>query len=139
MISALFLSYYLASLGLLAKTRQRGAGNRCHGKADRAEGLSRVKDYAKGFYKSKAWKQCREAYARSRGGLCERCYQRGRYVPGVIVHHKTYITPDTVSDPNIALDWDNLELLCRECHAKEHERVPRRYTVDFIGRVTPEG
>lgn len=95
-----------------------------------------MKDYAKAFYLSPAWISCRAAYAKSVGGLCERCIKKGMYVPGVIVHHKNHITPDNISDPNILLNWDNLELLCRDCHADEHRRVNRRYTVDKWGRVT---
>jgi hypothetical protein len=59
------------------------------------------------FYTSKEWVACREAYAASVFYLCERCKR-----PGYIVHHKNPITDENVSDPNITLNWDNLELLC---------------------------
>jgi len=36
------------------------------------------------------------------------------------VHHKIHLTPHNIDDPNITLSEDNLELLCRECHAIEH-------------------
>ena len=67
------------------------------------------------FYKSRAWRKCRDAYAASRFGLCERCGG-----PGVIVHHKIRLTLENVNDPSIALNWDNLELLCQACHNEEH-------------------
>ena len=95
-----------------------------------------MKDYAKGFYKSQAWKKCRAAYARSRGGLCERCLSKGIYTPGEIVHHKVHLTPDNIDDPTVTLDWNNLELVCRECHAAEHDRRQRRWSIDELGRVT---
>lgn len=91
--------------------------------------------YAETFYKSKAWQKCRTAYAKSKGGLCERCLARGIYRAGEIVHHKQHITPGNITDPNIILAWDNLELLCRDCHAQEHDRRKRRYKVDDMGRV----
>lgn len=95
---------------------------------------------AKPFYNSKAWKVCREGYAKSKGGLCERCLKQGIYKPGDIVHHKTYITRDNMTDPGITLNWDNLELLCIECHNKEHfKELPKRYTVDDNGRITAWG
>lgn len=94
-----------------------------------------MRPYATAFYKSKAWAKCREAYASSVGGLCERCAKAGRITPGVIVHHKNHITPDNINDPGITLNWDNLELLCRDCHADEHRETPRRYDVDDMGRV----
>lgn len=94
-----------------------------------------MKEFAESFYKSTAWKNCRQAYASSRRGLCERCLQRGIYTPGVIVHHKVHITPNNITDPDIVLNWQNLELLCRECHAKEHGAVHKRFTIDERGRV----
>ena len=89
----------------------------------------------KRFYKTVAWQTTRDAYARSVGGLCEECLKRGLYVPGVIVHHKTHLTESNVSDPQVSLSFDNLELLCRDCHGKVH-RPDRRYKVDRqTGRI----
>lgn len=93
-----------------------------------------MKEFAKGFYKSAAWKRCRAAYAKAAGGLCERCLSKGLYNPGEIVHHKTELTPDNINNPAIALSWDNLELVCRNCHAELHG-AERRYRVDELGRV----
>lgn len=94
-----------------------------------------MKDYAKAFYKSMAWKRTQEAYKASVGGLCERCLERGQYTAGVIVHHKIHITPENISDPSIALDWNNLELVCRDCHAALHSTRATRWKVDKMGRV----
>lgn len=74
-----------------------------------------MKEWAKQFYKSKAWRKCRHAYFISQHGLCERCKE-----PGKIVHHKQYLTPETINDPDVSLSFNNLELLCHECHNKEH-------------------
>ena len=76
--------------------------------------------FAKPFYKSKAWQQCRAGYIKSVNGWCERCIAKNKYVKGYIVHHKTYITEDNISDPMITLNWKNLEYLCHNCHNKEH-------------------
>ena len=89
----------------------------------------------KRFYTSGAWAATRKAYKSYRGGLCERCLKHGLIKAGVDVHHKVRLTPDNVNDPNIALAFDNLELLCRECHEAEHSA--KRFTVDALGRVTP--
>ena len=80
-----------------------------------------AKAYARKFYSSKAWQDCRNEYAQRRHFLCEDCLRRGIYKPGVIVHHKIEIDPITIERPEIALSFDNLELLCRECHARRHE------------------
>lgn len=95
-----------------------------------------MKDYARALYSSAAWKKCRAAYTRSVGGLCERCRAKGLIVPGVIVHHKIYISPDNVGDPTVTLNPANLELLCRDCHAQEHDGLKLRYRFDDNGNLT---
>lgn len=80
-----------------------------------------MKEYAKKFYKSKRWQNCRNSYFKKCGGLCEHCLKKGQIVPGEIVHHKTYITENNINNPKITLNFDNLELLCRECHKEEHK------------------
>lgn len=79
-----------------------------------------AKDYAKRFYKSKAWRECRVGYITSVDGLCERCLERGVYTPGYIVHHIKHITPNNINDPNITLNWDNLMYVCHDCHNRIH-------------------
>jgi 5-methylcytosine-specific restriction endonuclease McrA len=98
-----------------------------------------MQPWAASFYKSRAWRQCRDGYASSVGGLCERCLSMGLARAGVIVHHKVHLTPDNISDPAVSMSWSNLELLCRDCHAAEHEPRRRRYSVDEVGRVLTRG
>lgn len=93
------------------------------------------KKYARAFYSSDAWEKTREAYRKSVGGLCEVCLAEGIYTPGVIVHHKTHLSPANITDPAVALSWDNLQLVCRDCHARIHAQKSRRYRVDELGRV----
>lgn len=98
-----------------------------------------AKDFAMHFYNSKAWRNCRKAYMSKAGGLCEICLAKGIIKPGEIVHHKVHLTPDNINNPAITLSFDNLQLVCRECHAEIHESethlVNRRYTVDECGNV----
>ena len=101
----------------------------------RGGGGLHLQDWAESFYKSVAWNKCRAAYKKSVGGLCERCLSKGLYVPGEIVHHKIHLTPDNISDPSISCNKNNLELLCRDCHAQEHSRIKKRYRIDEYGRV----
>ena len=82
-----------------------------------------AKEFARSFYGSQAWKDCREAYAKSVHYLCENCLRKGIYKPGVIVHHKIELTPINIKIPEIATGFDNLEMLCRECHQEEHKEV----------------
>lgn len=100
-----------------------------------------AKAFAQAFYNSKAWKQCRAEYKKQRHYLCERCLSKGLMKPGEIVHHKVRITPTTINDPSIALNFDNLELLCRECHEAEHKnekhkpKTHDRYYIDDDGKI----
>ena len=93
-----------------------------------------MKEFAKGFYKSKAWQRTRAAYISSVGGLCEDCLRKGIYKPGEIVHHIIPLTPENISDASVALSWDNLRLVCRDCHGEEH-RGNRRYSIDDNGKI----
>ena len=93
-----------------------------------------AREFAKAFYRSAAWTDCREGYIKFRGGLCEECLRQGVYKPGDTVHHKVHLTPENIGDPAVTLCWDNLELLCRDHHAERH-RGARRYKVDELGRV----
>jgi 5-methylcytosine-specific restriction endonuclease McrA len=98
-----------------------------------------VKDN-KAFYHSAAWKNTRRNYKQSVGGLCERCLAKGMIVPADIVHHKIPLTDENVNDLSISLSWDNLQALCRQCHAEVHddmyaERTGRRYKINNNGQV----
>ena len=95
-----------------------------------------MKEFAYSFYNSKAWKRTREAYAKSQRNLCEICLSRGILKPGEIVHHKVHLTPDNINDPTVTLSFDNLQCVCRECHAEIHDRRKRRYKIDEMGRVS---
>ena len=74
-----------------------------------------AKEYAKDFYYSTKWKKCRRGFMSSKHYICERC---GR--PAKIVHHKIHITPMNINDPEITLNWNNLQALCHECHNIVH-------------------
>lgn len=80
-----------------------------------------AKEFAKKFYKSKAWKQCRESYIALRvsldGGMCERCKKE----LGYIVHHKEELTPLNINNPDVTLNHTKLEYVCKKCHDNEHD------------------
>ena len=83
------------------------------------------------FYKTTRWKNTRKIYALSKHCICERC-GKPVYVDGItdyidkehrikgIVHHRIHLNESNYTDENIAYGFDNLELLCLECHNKEH-------------------
>ena len=106
-----------------------------------------AREFAKRFYHSKQWKATRDAYMRTQHGLCERCKERGIIKNASIVHHKVHLAPDNINDPQISLSFDNLEAVCRDCHAEEHpevygwdaEREPMRVAFDENGNVVKPG
>ena len=80
------------------------------------------------IYHTRRWRKLRNAYYRSKHGICERCG-----IPGDIVHHIIHITNENINDPAITFGWDNLELVCLDCHNKEHKLIhePIREDVMF--------
>lgn len=95
--------------------------------------------FANGFYGTEAWKQCRIEFRKAKGGLCERCLARGIINAGsrkcpLQVHHKIRLTTENINDPSVTLNWDNLELLCKDCHEAEHRRKTDMRT-DAFGHV----
>lgn len=95
-----------------------------------------MKEFAKTFYSSGAWKQCREAVKKRDARLCVDCLKAGRYTPADEVHHIIELTPENINNPAISLNMDNLVSLCKECHARRHGGAVKRYEVDEFGRVT---
>lgn len=92
------------------------------------------------FYTSWIWRKCRKAFAESKGNLCERCLKRGIIEPGskdqpLEVHHKVPLTVDNLHNADIALGWNNLELLCKKCHDEERERKRKRWRIGPDGKV----
>ena len=71
------------------------------------------------FYNSKRWRAERDIYRKDHP-FCERCLAKGIYRPTDIVHHKEYLDDIKSKDSKIALNSENLESLCQDCHNKEH-------------------
>ena len=95
-----------------------------------------AREFAKQFYSSKVWQDCRDTYSKRVGHLCEECLKKGIYTPGVIVHHIEELTPLNINNPEIALNYENLKLVCRQCHACQHgQGRQRRYKFDNFGNI----
>jgi len=80
-----------------------------------------MKDFAKTFYASRQWHECRDSYIKKRlnidGGMCEQCHK----ALGFIVHHKIELNPYNIKDSKISLNHDNFEFVCLECHNIIHD------------------
>lgn len=102
-----------------------------------------AKEFAKEFYKGPKWRKCRKSYIASRrkidGGLCEICREN----LGYIVHHTVVLTPENINDPDVALNHELLEYVCKPCHDREEghfldrEEKKRSYMFDDDGNPLP--
>ena len=79
-----------------------------------------AKPFAKAFYSSKTWQDCRDEYMKRAHHLCENCLRQGIYKPAEIVHHIIELDPTNINNPEITLNFNNLEAVCRECHKNIH-------------------
>ena len=82
------------------------------------------------FYKSAAWQIAREIKIRDANGKCERCGALGEEV-----HHKIRLTVLNVVNPEISLNQENLELLCKKCHNIELKRFSKQQQFDEDGNL----
>jgi len=79
------------------------------------EAISNTSKNMRVFYTTRKWRRCRNGFMANRYFVCERC-------GGVatIAHHKKPITAENISNPDITLNWDNLEAVCYGCHSAIH-------------------
>jgi predicted kinase len=80
----------------------------------------------KSFYASEEWVRLRLLLILERGNRCERCKNIIPRSKNLIGHHKIELTPENVHDHNISLNPDLIELVCFDCHNKEHNRFGYR-------------
>ena len=90
------------------------------------------RSFAYAFYTSDIWRNCRAAYVKKQI-FCEECLKRGEHTLGEEVHHKVKLTPENINDPSVSLSFDNLVLLCKQCHEKAHGK--HRLRADEDGHV----
>ena len=78
------------------------------------------------FYKTKTWCELAQRKRQAEHNECERCRAVGKYSPCEAVHHKLYLK----ARPDLALDINNLECLCKDCHYKEHHKYESKKLKD---------
>ncbi|WDL98137.1 HNH endonuclease [Alicyclobacillus sp. ALC3] len=85
-------------------------------------------EWLRNFYNSLEWKQFRLALIMEHGPVCSRCKRLIADPRQLIGHHKTELTPENVHDRTISLNPERVELICRDCHDKEHLRFGFEHT-----------
>jgi 5-methylcytosine-specific restriction enzyme A len=73
------------------------------------------------FYKSKEWLQLRKEVLERDNYECQSCKRKGRYRKAKNVHH----IKEVKTHPELALDKDNCESICIQCHNDEHKRLDK--------------
>jgi 5-methylcytosine-specific restriction endonuclease McrA len=77
------------------------------------------------FYNTKRWEKLREFVINRDGGMCVYCGAKGD-----TVHHIEWVNDFNCNDPMITFNVDNLETVCRDCHAKIHSKTGSQSTAD---------
>ncbi|MDS1005308.1 HNH endonuclease [Clostridium sporogenes] len=88
-----------------------------------------AQEFSRKFYKSKEWGNFRKIILAERGPVCQQCKKIIRESKHIQLHHKEELTPTNVTDVNITLNPDNIEVLCQECHNKLHGRWCKGQTI----------
>ena len=89
------------------------------------------------FYGSKAWQDLRTVKIMESQGRCARCGKDfSDNTSQLIAHHKEHLTPENLSDPHVALNPENVEIVCTKCHAHYHDnrgyiRPPRQVFIVY--------
>lgn len=79
--------------------------------------------WAKKFYNSKEWRALRERLIAESNFMCSECGESYLKNSALLIgHHIKELTPTNIQDANIALNPDNIKIICRRCHDKEHRR-----------------
>lgn len=78
--------------------------------------------WAMRLYQSREWRELRRAIIQERGLRCEACGWLVHNASDLTADHIRELTPETVQDADIALNQDNVQLLCADCHNRKHQR-----------------
>lgn len=82
-----------------------------------------TKDDLHAFYICKAWLHLRADILKEQHYECQRCKEKGRFVPATVVHHVKTVR----RYPWLALDKGNLLALCDECHYEIHHGKKKKW------------
>lgn len=94
------------------------------------------------FYRTAEWKKLTRIIKLSRiddNGflICEHCGKEIVKSYDCICHHKIYLTDDNYTDPNIALNENNIALLHHRCHNRIHNKLGQPSRQVFIVYGSP--
>ena len=94
------------------------------------------------FYRTTEWKKLTHIIKLSRVDdngfwICEHCGQSIVKSYDCICHHKIYLTEENYTDPDIALNENNIALLHHRCHNRVHNKLGQLTRQVFIVYGSP--
>ncbi len=84
------------------------------------------------FYCSKAWRDLSYSLKIKANMTCKRCSTVITDFSRLIGHHKIELNEINVNDPNISLNPELIEVICFDCHNKEHRRFGNKQHVYIV-------
>lgn len=84
------------------------------------------------FYCSKAWRDLSYSLKVKANGKCNRCGETLLDFSKLIGHHTIELNEENVGNPNISLNPELIEIICHDCHNKEHRRFGNKKNVYIV-------
>lgn len=84
------------------------------------------------FYCSKPWRDLSYSLKVKVNGQCNRCKETILDFSKLIGHHTVELNEDNVDNPDISLKPELIEIICHDCHNKEHRRFGNKKNVYII-------
>lgn len=82
-----------------------------------------AQDWAVQFYSSKAWQNLRWQRILEEQFICQECHENYMLHPEKLIgHHSVELSPENITNPNIALNSSLIKIVCKKCHDKLHKR-----------------
>ena len=78
--------------------------------------------FAQTLYVSKAWVDLRFRLIMERGPVCQQCGKIMADSSQLVGHHRKPLTPANINDVMVTLNPNNILIICRDCHEREHRR-----------------
>ena len=84
------------------------------------------------FYCSKVWRDLSYSLKVKANGKCSRCGEVFLDFSKLIGHHTIELNEGNVDDPSISLNPELIEIICHDCHNKEHRRFGNKQNVYIV-------
>lgn len=84
------------------------------------------------FYCRKPWRDLSYSLKVKVNGQCNRCKETILDFSKLIGHHTVELNENNVDNPDIALNPELIEIICHDCHNKEHRRFGNKKNVYII-------